>query len=257
MLENETQTPPTIPAEFLEAGEIVAPLAEAPGYCVTSHGRFYSLKGRRWLRHHIAQGRPTVLLVVEGREIRRAAALLVALHFPEICGSMPDGSNARVLQIDNDPRNCRADNLEWGRHRELLERRARGRQEQLAQNPNPIERKILSRRPPAPPAEEQILAVSYAMDWLLKQGRNTLPASDPTTGNVFYYLDAIFNPLCAECATVRVRRCLAAGTADDAMPIEQLILWPAKPHLGWPAHTIDCADCQRRIEPGAAKLEFA
>ena len=255
MPEKEKRPPLTISAELLNPGEIAVPLADAPNYCVTSHGRFYSLAGRRWLRLHLAQGRPTALLNVEGKETRRAAALLVALHFPEICGSAPDGPNPRVMQSDNDPMNCRADNLTWGSHRELLQRRAKGRQEQGDQNPS--ERKMASRRSSELSAAEAPFTISYAMDWLLKQGRNALPASDPTTGNVFYYLDSVFNSLCAECATVRVRRCLAAGKADDAMPIEQLILWPAKPHLGWAAHWIDCADCQRRVESGAGEPELS
>ena len=60
-----SEEPAPFPAYLLEPGEEVAPLREAPGYCVTSHGRFYSLSGRRWLRFHIANGRPTVLLTVQ------------------------------------------------------------------------------------------------------------------------------------------------------------------------------------------------
>ena len=245
-----TENPP-FPAHLLEPDETAVPLADAPGYFVTSHGRFYARAARRWLRYHVAYGRPTVLLTVESKEVRRAAALLVALHFPHLCGEKPTMSHARVLQKDNDPLNCRADNLTWGSHRELLERRSKDRKKEM-------EPRLLTRRlPAAPPEPEEPAALSYAMDWLLKQGRQHLPVGDPTTGHVFYYLDAIFQPLCADCAAVRIRRCFADGKIDDTIPVEQIILWPAKPHLGWQAHTIHCTDCGLHIEPGAAKPDFA
>ena len=252
-----SEEPAPFPIHLLEPGEEAAPLRETPGYWVTSHGRFYSLPGRRWLRFHIAHGRPAVLLVADGKEIRRAAALLVALHFPKICGEPLDGPNPRVLQKDNDPLNCRADNLLWGSHRELLEHKAKDRQARTEK----IVPKIRTRRPPTAPPESEIAdgadALSYAMDWLLKQGRTALPAGDPTTGHVFYYIDGVFNPLCANCASSRVRQCLASGKCDETMPVEQIILWPAKPHLGWQAHTIDCADCKRLLEPGEARMDLA
>ena len=45
--------------------------------------------------------------MVEYLYMRRAAALIVALHFPQICGEKPDGANARVLHKDNNALNCR------------------------------------------------------------------------------------------------------------------------------------------------------
>ena len=165
-----------------------------------------------------------------------------------------------MIQKDKDPRNCRAENLTWGSHRELLEHKAKDRQERNDAQKKDL--KTITRRmnaAPFAPTEnaEETGVLSHAMDWLLKQGRAALPASDPTTGHVFYYIDGVFNPLCAECAASRVRHCLASGKWDDAMPVEQIILWPAKPHLGWEAHTIDCADCKRRIESGAARMDLS
>lgn len=92
--------------------EYFTELPEYPGYFVSTRGEVENDRGNAMARSYNQQGIATVYLMVEGKQVARSVAVLVASMFVQQTEDLSDRVPS-VIHLDGDRRNCNADNLQW------------------------------------------------------------------------------------------------------------------------------------------------
>lgn len=111
------------------------PLLDYQNYSVSDQGRVRSDKSGAVLANALTPGnRPYVRMTYQGRQVSRGLALLVCQTFIPFPNHNID--NPTPIHLDGDPRNCRAENLQW-RPRWFAQKHAR-QFHQNFRNPNAI-----------------------------------------------------------------------------------------------------------------------
>lgn len=95
----------------LEEGEILLPYDDREVYYVSSFGRIWNRKNREWISKYEYKGRYKVSLYSHPYILSRVIAMTFIPN--------PDGK-AEVNHKDENPKNDRADNLEWMTREEIL-----------------------------------------------------------------------------------------------------------------------------------------
>jgi hypothetical protein len=90
--------------------EIRAPIIGFPTYEVSNLGKVYNIRtGREMVLSPTEEGTLTVGLMYDGTQYRRSVKVLVARAFVKGENDIFD----TPIQLDNDKRNCRAENILW------------------------------------------------------------------------------------------------------------------------------------------------
>jgi hypothetical protein len=93
-------------------GEVMerwVPLLDYPGYYISDEGRVRNRKDRFMRIHLNNRGRPFIGLMVNGEQVKRGLALLVAQTFI----LPPRADFTTPIHLDGNPINCEAQNLQW------------------------------------------------------------------------------------------------------------------------------------------------
>lgn len=87
-------------------------ISDYPDYYINVRGEVKNDHDRLMSRSYNQQGIATVYLMVEGQQVARSVAVLVASIFVQQTEDLSDKIPS-VIHLDGDRRNCHADNLQW------------------------------------------------------------------------------------------------------------------------------------------------